>query len=393
MISNKVDNFMKTSSSIREMFEAGNRLKSELGEDNVHDFSIGNPVIPPPPHFFEHARELLTDTDSGMHRYMPNNGRQETRSFVAKQLNKLQQATFEDDDICMTVGAAGGLNILLKSLLNEGDEVMVLAPFFPEYKAYADNHGGKIVVVKPSADFALDFDNLENSISSRTTALIINSPNNPSGRVYTSEDIEKVSVVLSRHSKKLGKPIYLISDEPYRNILFDGRTPQFITNHYDNSIIVYSYSKELGIPGERIGYVAVSPNCVDRLPLREALPFSNRVMGFVNAPALMQRVIPLMGDEIIDIGEYENIRNTFHAFLTEIGFDLFKPQGGFFFFPKSPIEDDFEFCKIASKMNILVVPGSLFGLPSYFRISYCLKRETIEKSFPAFRQLMRTILS
>lgn len=375
---------MENSSWIRKMFEEGIRLKKEFGQENVFDLSLGNPVIEPPSEVQKALVQAAADKTPGLHRYMPNAGFQDVREAVAKTLSQECKVKLSANDLVMVCGAAGGLNITLKTLLDPGDEVIVFAPYFVEYLFYADNHGGKAVSVDTRADFTLDMDALENALNEKTKAVIINSPNNPTGVVYSREALKELAAVLKGHFEKTGKAVYLISDDPYQKITFDGVEAANILEFYEHGIYITSHSKDIALPGERIGFVAVHPQCEDASNLMAGLIFSNRVLGFVNAPALIQRVIKNVQGVTVDVEQYRKKRDYLYGELTRIGYQVVKPQGAFYFFPQSPVKDEVEFVKKLAERKVLVVPGRGFGSPGYFRISYCLPDSVIEGSIPGF---------
>jgi aspartate aminotransferase len=383
-ISEKVSGFMEKSSWIRKMFEEGIWLKKQFGEENVFDLSLGNPVIEPPDQVQAALVKAAKDISPGLHRYMPNAGLQDVREAIAKTLSNECQVSLSANDLVMVCGAAGGLNITLKTLLDGGDEVLIFAPYFVEYLFYADNHEGKAVAVKTHDDFKLDMDALKDALSEKTKAVIVNSPNNPTGVVYSREELKQLAEVLKAHSEKTGKAVYLISDDPYKKITFDGVEAVNILELYENSIYITSHSKDIALPGERIGFVAVHPKCEDAGNLMAGLIFSNRVLGFVNAPALIQRVVKNVQGVTVDVEQYKKKRDFLYGELTRIGYDVVKPQGAFYFFPKSPIDDEVEFVKRLAEKKVLVVPGRGFGCPGYFRISYCLPDSVIEGSIAGF---------
>ena len=391
-ISKKVNGFMENSSWIRKMFEEGIRLKKEFGEENVFDLSLGNPVIEPPQKVQDALVQAAKDTSPGLHRYMPNAGFQDVREAISKTLSEECKVTLSANDLVMVCGAAGGLNITLKTLLDSGDEVLIFAPYFVEYLFYADNHGGKVVSVKTHDDFTLNFDGLKNALNEKTKAVIINSPNNPTGVVYSREELKQLAKILKKHSDKSGRPVYLISDDPYKKITFDGVEATNILELYENSIYITSHSKDIALPGERIGFVAVHPKCEDADNLMAGLIFSNRVLGFVNAPALIQRVLKNVQGVTVNVEQYRKKRDFLYAELVRIGYEVVKPQGAFYFFPKSPIEDEVEFVSKLAENKVLVVPGRGFGCPGYFRISYCLPDSVIEDSITGFESAFQAYL-
>jgi aspartate aminotransferase len=381
-ISEKVQGFMERASWIRKMFEEGIRLKQEFGEDQVFDLSLGNPVAEPPEAVQKALIAAAQDPTPGLHRYMPNAGYESVRAAIADALSPECKVKLGAGDVVMVCGAAGGLNIALKTLLDPGDEVIVFAPYFVEYFFYADNHGGQAVAVNTKDDFSIDFDKLQAAITDKTKAVIINSPNNPTGVVYTREAMEQLAALLKEQSDKRGQPIYLIADDPYKKIVFDGAGTPNPLEVYEHSLYITSHSKDLAVPGERIGYVAVHPQCADAAGVMAGLIFCNRVLGFVNAPALFQRVVKEVQHVAVDVEAYRRRRDLLYAGLTRIGYDVVKPQGAFYFFPKSPLEDEMQFIEILKAKRVLAVPGRGFGTPGYFRLSYCFPDTVIEGALP-----------
>ena len=377
---------MENSSWIRKMFEEGIRLKKEFGEENVFDLSLGNPVIEPPEEVRKALIESARDESQGLHRYMPNAGLADVRAVIAESLSPECKVELSANDVVMVCGAAGGLNITLKTLLDPDDEVIIFAPYFVEYLFYADNHGGKAVAVPTLDDFRLNFDALQNALNEKTKAVIINSPNNPTGVLYSRQELQELARVLKAHSDKIGKAVYLISDDPYKKITFDGVEAPNIMEFYQDSIYITSHSKDIALPGERIGFLAVHPQCESAGLLMAGLIFCNRVLGFVNAPALIQRVVKQVQGVTVDVEQYRRKRDYLYSELTRIGYQVVKPQGAFYFFPKSPLEDEVEFVKKLADKKVLVVPGRGFGLPGYFRISYCLPDSVIEGSIAGFEK-------
>ncbi len=369
------------------MFEEGTKLKARFGEENVFDFSLGNPDIEPPREFKEALIQLANHPVKGMHRYMPNPGYPEVRSLIAEDFNRMTGLFFNAENVIMTVGAGGGLNVLLKALLDEDDEVVIFAPYFVEYIFYINNHGGKCVIAETNREFKFDFNELEKAVTKKTKAVIINSPNNPTGAVYGADDLDALADFLGNAEKKFGHPIYLVSDEPYRKIIFDGLKHESIMNHYDNSIVIYSHSKDLGLAGERIGYVAISPNAADVKDVSAACAFTVRTLGFVNAPALMQRLCGPLQQVSVDARIYERKRDFLYNELTGMGFKCIKPQGTFYLFPECPLDDDIDFVNLCVEEQVLVVPGSGFGRAGYFRLGYCIPDEVIRNSIPRFRTI------
>ncbi|MGG7178769.1 pyridoxal phosphate-dependent aminotransferase [Clostridium paraputrificum] len=389
MISKKMEGLVKNSSIIRAMFEEGKRLSSIYGEENVFDYSLGNPNVEPPKAIKEAIVEILSEESPNLvHGYMNNSGYEDVRDDIAKYVNKKNNLKLSKDNIVMTCGAAGGLNIILKTLLNPGDEVIAIAPFFGEYANYASNFDGKLVVVPAETKtFQPNLDELEKAITENTKVVIINTPNNPTGVVYSEASIKKMAEVLEEKEKEYGISIYLVSDEPYKEIVYDGVEVPYILNYYKNSFIGYSYSKSLSLPGERIGYIVVNSEMDDFDDVMASLNVANRILGFVNAPSLFQRVIGKTLGAEVDVNIYKKNRDLLYNHLISIGFECVKPEGAFYLFPKALIEDDKKFAEAAKKYNLLIVPGSAFGCPGYFRLSYCISYEKIEKSLDAFTKL------
>jgi aspartate aminotransferase len=388
-ISQKISGFMEKSSWIRKMFEEGIRLKREFGADNVFDLSLGNPVVEPPEALRQALISAAKDTTPGLHRYMPNAGLADVRDTLARSLSPECKVDLSADDMVLVCGAAGGLNITLKTLLDPGDEVIIFSPYFVEYLFYADNHGGKAVPVATNEDFTLNLEALKKAFTGRTRAVIINSPNNPTGVVYSRQSLTALSACLKEQSRKVGRAVYLISDDPYKKIAFDGVETPNICEFYDNSIYITSHSKDLAVPGERIGMVVVHPRAENAKELMAGLIFCNRVLGFVNAPALIQRAVKNAQGAMVDVMEYQRKRDFLYGELTRIGYSVVKPQGAFYFFPKSPLADEVEFVKILASKRVLAVPGRGFGLPGYFRLAYCLPDAVLEGSISGFEEAFR----
>jgi aspartate aminotransferase len=386
-VAQKIADASCRSSWIREMFEEGARLSDIHGCDNVFDFSIGNPNLEPPEEFQRVLEELIADRTPGRHGYMSNAGYPETRVAVAAQLSKEQGVDLSGSHVVMTVGAGGALNVILKAILDPGGEVIVPTPYFVEYGSYVDNHGGVLKPVPTTADFDLDIDAIAAAINPRTEAVLINSPHNPTGRVYPAESLQALGDLLRRKSDESGCVIYLISDEPYRRIVYDGLTVPSVMSAYGNSLIASSYSKELSLSGERIGYAAANPAIPNVRGMVEALTMTNRILGFVNAPALMQRAVARLQGVAVDIAPYQRNRDLLYKALSEAGFEVFRPQGAFYMFPKSPIEDDVAFCREMQQHLVLVVPGSGFGGSGYFRMAYCVAPQVVDGALPAIRQV------
>ena len=387
-IAKKIEESIKRSSWIRKMFEEGARLKAQHGADKVFDFSLGNPNLPPPETFRRVLKEVAEDERAGVHAYMPNTGLAETRRAVAAFLAKEQGAALSADDVVMTCGAAGALNVILKAVLDPGDEVITPAPFFVEYGFYADNHGGVLKTVPTHEDFTLDLAAIEAAVTEKTKVVLINSPNNPTGQVYSAESLAALGKILTEKGKAFGRTIYLVSDEPYRKIVFDGIEVPSIFSAYPESILVTSYSKDISIPGERLGFIAVSPEAGYKAELLGALALANRILGFVNAPALMQRVVARIQGETVDVSAYARKRDLLCDGLAECGYDFVRPPGAFYLFPRSPTADDVAFVQTLQEELILVVPGSGFGGPGHFRISYCVEDDVIQGAMPGFAKVM-----
>lgn len=386
-ISRKIEKYISSASWIRRMFEEGEKLRKIYGSEKVYDFTLGNPDIEPPAAFKEALKYLALNPIPGMHRYMSNAGYEETRLAVAEVLAEQTGLPFDQNHIIMTCGAGAAMNVVLKSILDQDDEVIILSPYFVEYKFYIDNHGGIAKAVPTTPEFKLDLDAIGSALTPRTKAIIVNSPNNPTGVVYDAASLRKLGRLLEDMESKSGNQVYVISDEPYAKIIYDGLTLPSIFKCVKNSIVVTSHSKDLALPGERIGYAAVSPQIDNSALLMEALIFCNRTLGFVNAPALMQRLVTGLQHESVDINGYQEKRDILYDNLTALGFEMVKPQGAFYLFPKSPLPDDVKFVMAAQKYNILLVPGSGFGAPGYFRIAYCMDKQIILNSLPAFKAL------
>ena len=391
-IAAKIQDAIERSSWIRKMFEEGARLKALHGPDKVCDFSLGNPDLEPPEKFRQVLRSVIAESPTGAHGYMPNAGYEETRAAVADYVSREQGVKVESEHLVMTCGAAGALNCIFKALLDPGEEVIVPAPYFVEYGFYADNHGGQIRVVSTREDFTLDPAAIERAIDSKTKVILINSPNNPSGQVYDRNSLQQLGNLLAASSKKMGRTIYLVSDEPYRKIVYDGVEVPSIFEAYPNSIIATSYSKDISLAGERLGYLAVNPQADGVEGLMGGLVLANRILGFVNAPALMQRVVTHLQGACVDVRVYQARRDLFFQGLVDAGYELIKPRGAFYLFPKSPIADDVSFVRLLQEENILVVPGSGFGSPGHFRIAYCVGKKTIESAMPGFARARQRAL-
>ncbi|MCL6588924.1 MAG: pyridoxal phosphate-dependent aminotransferase [Firmicutes bacterium] len=388
-ISTKVQESLSRSSWIRKMFEEGDRLRRIHGADKVYDFTLGNPDLEPPGSFKEFLREVANHPIPGMHKYMSNAGYPETRQAIAAYLNRKTGLGMTENHVVMTAGAGGGLNVAFKTLLDPGDEVIVSSPYFVEYGFYTDNHQGKLVVVKSLPDFQLDLAALEAAITTKTKAILINSPNNPTGVVYPEPALQALAALIKKKEAQFGRIIYLVSDEPYSGLVYDGVTTPPVLKIFEHSLMVTSHSKDLALPGERIGYIALNPQIPEAGLLFDGLVFANRVLGFVNAPALMQRLVAKLQGEVVGRETYQERRDLLYNHLVQNGFEVIKPEGAFYLFPKSPIPDDVAFVQAAVKHNLLLVPGTGFGAPGYFRIAYCVSKEVIINSLPAFTALAK----
>lgn len=387
-IAAKVQSCIEGSSWIRRMFEEGGRLREKFGDENVFDFTLGNPNIDPPEKFYDELRTLVAAPSPGIHRYMSNAGYDETRNAVAQRLAADSALEVKGAHVIMTCGASGAINVVLKTVLNPGEEVVILAPYFVEYKFYIDNHGGVPREVWTDREsFQLDIAAIENTINEKTRAIIINTPNNPTGVIYPADSLRALGQMIERKERELERQIYLISDEPYARISYDGRQVPNIFRFVTNSIIVTSHSKDLALPGERIGYLAANPAMTHVELFLEGAVFCNRTLGFVNAPALMQRLVAKLQHESIDIAAYQAKRDLLYENLTSFGYTMVKPDGAFYLFPRSPLQDDVAFVRAAQKHNLLLVPGAGFGAPGYFRVAYCVDIEMIKRSLPAWKTL------
>ncbi|MDE6189258.1 MAG: pyridoxal phosphate-dependent aminotransferase [Clostridia bacterium] len=393
MISKKIKSIMESGSAIRAMFEEGKRLADIYGKENVYDFSLGNPSVPAPKKINLAIEQIAKSEDPlTLHGYMSNSGYVCTRKAIADNLNKRFGCSYSENNIIMTVGAAGGINVALKSIVNEGEEVVVIAPYFGEYNNYISNVGGRTVVVPPNPPtFQPNLKALEEAVTCKTRAVIINTPNNPSGVVYSAQTLSKLSQILKKKSEQFSSVIYLISDEPYRELVYDGVQVPFVPDFYDNTIIAYSFSKSLSLPGERIGYLAI-PNEADGYEeLAAACGVSTRILGFVNAPSLQQLVIEKCIDEKTDVSAYDRNRELLYSALSDYGFECVKPEGAFYMFVKSPIEES-EFVAKAKSYNLLIVGGKSFACEGYVRIAYCVSYDMIKASLPAFKKLAQEVL-
>lgn len=389
MIAEKMKSYVENSSVIRAMFEEGAKMAAVYGAENVYDFSLGNPNVAAPAQVRQAIEEIITGEDPVMvHGYMSNAGFEDVRSAVAASLNRRFQTTFHEENIIMTVGAAGGMNVIFRTILNPGDEVLTFAPYFGEYRAYVSNYDGILKAVEPDTQsFQPDLEKFERMITAKTKAVIVNSPNNPTGVVYSEETIVRLSDILRRKQEELQTVIYLVTDEPYRELAYDGVTVPFVTKYYANTIVGYSFSKSLSLPGERIGYLVIPDQVSDSDQVIAAANVANRILGYVNAPSLFQRVIGKCIDAKVDVQYYDKNRQTLYNGLKKCGFSCIKPEGAFYLFVKSPVEDETIFVEAAKKYHILIVPGSSFACPGYVRIAYCVSLETIENALPYFEKL------
>ncbi|MFT3982305.1 MAG: pyridoxal phosphate-dependent aminotransferase [Lachnospiraceae bacterium] len=389
MISEKMVELVKGSSVIRAMFEEGQRLAKIYGAENVYDFSLGNPNVAPPQAVTDAIIELAkNDSPMHLHGYMSNVGFEDVRDTVAQSINRRFGTGYGRENIIMTVGAASGLNVIFRALLNPGDEVIAFAPFFGEYRNYVKNYDGTLVVISPNTvDFQPKLDEFEQKITANTKCVIVNSPNNPTGVVYSEETIVKMAEILTKKGKEFGTEIYLVTDEPYRELVYGDVEVPYIPKYYRNTIVGYSFSKSLSLPGERIGYLVIPDEVADYEMVYGAAGVANRILGYVNAPSMFQLVVARCIDEKTDISYYERNRNTLYDGLLKLGFTCQKPEGAFYLFMKSPIEDEKVFCEMAKKYNILIVPGSSFACPHYVRIAYCVAYETIINALPKFAEL------
>ena len=389
MISEKMIPLMKNNSAIRMMFEEGNKLAAKYGRENVFDFSLGNPSVPAPAEVNQAIQDIVKEEDSlFVHGYMSNAGYEDVRETIAQSLNRRFGTSFHAGNILMTVGAASGLNVILKTLLNPGEQVITFAPYFVEYGSYVRNYDGELVVVSPNTvDFQPNLVEFEEKINEKTKAVIINTPNNPTGVIYSEETLQKIAAILEKKQKEFGTSIVLLSDEPYRELAYDGAVVPYVTKYYRNTVVCYSYSKSLSLPGERIGYLVIPDEADGSEELIVAAAIANRTMGCVNAPSLIQKVIAKCVDAEVDVAAYDKNRLALYNGLKDLGFECIKPQGAFYLFVKSPVADEKAFCEAGKKYNILMVPGSSFACPGYVRLAYCVSYETIMNSLPQFAKL------
>lgn len=395
MVSKRIQKALLGNSAIRAMFVEGKAMAEKYGAENVYDFSLGNPATPAPAALNNSIRDLLDEADkkgaSGsleLHGYMENAGYKDVREAIAENLNKRFGTAFDGHNIVMTVGAAGGLNIIFKTILDPGDEVIVFAPFFGEYRQYAANFDADIVTVNPDLrTFQPDLADFAAKITEKTKALIVNTPNNPTGVIYKPETMQAIAAILEKKQEEYGHDIYLISDEPYRELVYDGNKEDFLIKYYKNTIVGYSFSKSLSLPGERIGYVVVPNEASDAEDLIRGIEISNRTLGFVNAPSLIQKAVARCLDEKTDVSFYDENRKMLYDGLTNLGFNCIKPEGAFYLWVKSPVANEEEFVEEGKKLHLLMVKGSAFGCGGFVRLAYCVSHETIKNSLPAFAKL------
>ena len=391
MIAEKMKPYVKNNSAIRMMFEEGNRLRAIYGADKVYDFSLGNPSVPAPECVKEAIIDLVNEVEpTVLHGYMSNAGFEDVRQTIAESLNHRFGTKFAAKNLIMTVGAASGLNVIFKTILNPEEEVIVFAPYFLEYGAYVRNFDGKLVEISPdTTTFQPNLEEFEQKITAKTRAVIVNTPHNPTGVVYSEETIKKLAAIMEAKQKEFGTDIVLISDEPYRELAYDGVEVPYLTKYYDNTVVGYSYSKSLSLPGERIGYLVIPDELKDSEEVLSAANVATRILGFVNAPTLQQKVVEKCLNEKTDLSFYDRNREDLYNGLKECGFECIKPQGAFYLFVKSPVPNEKEFCEAAKKYNILIVPGSSFACPGYVRLAYCVSHETIVNSLPKFKELAK----
>ncbi len=389
MISEKMKPLMANNSAIRTMFEEGDKMRAKYGRENVFDFSLGNPDAPTPPEVNQAIKEVVEEEpDLILHGYMSNAGFEDVREKIAAHINQTQGTRFSAGNILMTVGAASGLNVALKTILNPGEEVVIFAPYFLEYNWYVNNYDGVVVQAKTDSEtFQPDLEAFEKCINERTRVVLINSPHNPTGVIYTEDTIRGIADILNKKQKELGRTIFIIADEPYRELAYDGAKVPYVTQYYNNTIVAYSYSKSLSLPGERIGYLVIPDELEESRLVFDTASNANRIIGCVNAPSLQQKVIGKCVDAKVDLAYYDKNRKALYEGLKKLGFYCIMPQGAFYLFVKSPVEDENEFCKAAKKYNILMVPGSAFAGPGFVRLAYCVSYETIINSLPGFEKL------
>ena len=386
-ISGVIKESIEKSSWIRKMFEEGAKLKSQFGAENVFDFSLGNPDVEPPADFFKVLQKLAVEKTPGVHGYMPNAGFPGVRDSIAEKISAQHAVKLDKETIIMTCGAAGGMNVVMKTILDPGDEVIVIKPYFAEYGFYISNHQGKMIEVDSGENFSLDPEKVKQAVTSRTRAVIINSPNNPTGKIYSEKEIEALAVVLKKSANS--RPVFLIADEPYREIVYDGRPVSPVLSKYNNSFVINPYSKSLSLPGERIGFIAVNPQMEGHSLIMAGLNLCNRILGFVNAPALMQRIVAQLNNASVDVESYKKRRDMLINGLKDAGYEFNNPDGAFYLFCKAPGGDDVAFVRHLQTFNILAVPGTGFGGPGYFRLAYCVSEKTITNSIPKFKEAIK----
>ncbi len=389
MLSEKIEKALEGSSAIRAMFVEGKELAEKIGEENVFDYSLGNPATPAPSSLNDTVKDLLDKEDPlVLHGYMSNSGYEDVRAAIADNLNRRFGTKFAWKNIIMTVGAAGGMNVVFKTILDPGDEVIAFAPFFGEYRSYVSNFDGVLVPVAPDYDtFQPDLEAFRGAVNEKTKAVIINTPNNPTGVVYSDDTMKKIAGILLEKEKEYGKDIYIISDEPYRELVYDGVKENFLTKYYHNTLVGYSFSKSLSLPGERIGYLAVPDEVTEAEHMLSGLEVANRILGFVNAPSLMQKTVAKCVEEKTNLEFYDKNRKVLYEGLTNLGFTCIKPEGAFYLWLKSPVEDEQEFVRTAKKYNLILVKGSAFGCGGYVRLAYCIAHEKVIRSLEAFGKL------
>jgi aspartate aminotransferase len=389
-VSERVKKGMELGSWIRRMFEEGIAMKKKFGTENVYDLSLGNPVMEPPPEFKREIKRLADHPYKGMHGYMENAGYPETRAAVGAQLSKETGLKITEKDVIMAVGAAGAINVALKTILDPGDDVIVFIPWFVDYFNYIENHDGVVKPLPTDENFMPKLDVLEANIGPRTRAILIDSPNNPTGVVYSADLMTKMSDILRKKEAEYGTEIFIVSDEPYKKLIYDGLEYPSPLNFHRHSMICTSHSKDLSIAGERIGYVALHPDCTHHDDMMKGLVFCTRVLGFINAPAFMQNVVTRIQDVTISVSEYQRNRDFIYENLVRMGYTVNKPHGAFYIFPKCPIEDDVAFVyELQNEHHVLTVPGVAFGIHGYFRLVYCVEHELLEKCMPGLEQMAR----
>ena len=389
MISEKMKALTAGSSLIRAMFEEGKKMAAKYGKENVFDFSLGNPSVEPPKEVKDAVIKILEETNpTELHGYPNNSGYEDVRLHLATECNKKHGTSYDEKNYVLVTGAAAALNIIFKTLLNPDDEVIAFAPYFGEYNNYVSNHGGRIVAISPNTEtFQPNMEEFKSKITAKTKAVIINTPNNPTGVIYSAETLKTLAEILTEKEKEFGTSIYLVSDEPYRELVYGNTEVPFVPDFYNNTFIAYSYSKSLSLPGERIGYVCINTSADDFEMITGALNVANRILGFVNAPTIWEKALLYISNLTVDISIYEKNRDKVYSMLTELGYEMVEPTGAFYVFPKSLIPDDKAFCQAAKEYNILIVPGSSFGCPGHFRLAYCVDYNTIANSYEGFKKL------